>query len=172
MAETQQGNYGDSLSNWINPRPGRMKIYVDFANKEGVGSIGVVVRDPSGGIRALYSEKCTFHSVLHGEMQAALVGVQVGHRLGVPNPVIFTDCQILSHAISSAVPPQWNLWYCFTNLMSTLLSIPSSIHWIPRSLNKSAHLLARWSVDKDCNGFLDFWEVSPHVLTKLFSLVE
>ncbi|KAF4352542.1 hypothetical protein F8388_012238 [Cannabis sativa] len=172
MAETEQGNHGDSLSNWINPRPGRMKIYVDFANKDGVGSIGVVVRDPSGSIRALYSEKCTFHSVLHGEMQAALVGVQVGHRLGVPDPVIFTGCQILSHVISSAVPPQWNLWYCFTNLMSTLLSFPSSIHWIPRSLNKSAHLLARWCVDKDCNGFLNFWEVSPHVLTKLFSLVE
>uniref|UniRef100_A0A803PK11 Uncharacterized protein n=1 Tax=Cannabis sativa TaxID=3483 RepID=A0A803PK11_CANSA len=68
---------------WRQPRPGRIRVNVDFATTEGVGAIGVVAWYEFGGIKALFVTEILMVSVTHGELEAISKGVKVLCRLGI-----------------------------------------------------------------------------------------
>ncbi|KAF4395171.1 hypothetical protein F8388_001558 [Cannabis sativa] len=144
----------------------------DFATKESSGAVGVVVWDASSGILVLFAAKIPFLSVILGELVAVCKGVEVLRSLGIEEADILSDCLSLVPALYSVVAPHWNVSFLFSKVLSLLTSLSAKFFWIPRSKNHSAHALTKWGLDHSCKGFLNFWEVSPHVLTSIFSSFE
>ncbi|KAF4357671.1 hypothetical protein F8388_007207 [Cannabis sativa] len=151
------------LGRWKLPRPGRIRVNVDFATGDGIGAIGVVTWDASGGIKALFALKVSLQSVTHGELEAVGKGAEVLHRLGIIEADILSDNQVVVEALSSNESLSWS---------DSLLFSKAEILWIPRSKNFSAHALAKWELFNNYKGFLNCWEVMPCMLTKILDHYE
>ncbi|KAF4386281.1 hypothetical protein G4B88_003498 [Cannabis sativa] len=156
-----------NIDQWGLPRPGRVRGYVDFASAREFGAGAVVFFDSSGGILACGAKKIMTLDVLQGELEALLFGVYLAKDLQLVGVDFFTDNALLVKGLIVKSSPSWLSHFSFVKLYELLVSLDCSVSWISRVLNKAAHALARWGLSHSCNGLLCFWEVSPHVLTKL-----
>ncbi|KAF4403795.1 hypothetical protein G4B88_002648 [Cannabis sativa] len=138
---------------WALTRPVRMRCYVDFAS--------------AGEIFAAATSKVRVHSVVQGELEAVRFGLNMAVLLEVDVGTFFSDNQTFVKALAEESSPLWQLHFSFDNVLRTADIRNVAFCWIPQMNNKAAHALARWGLSHSCNGLLNFWEVSPHVLTKL-----
>ncbi|KAF4360696.1 hypothetical protein G4B88_010691 [Cannabis sativa] len=160
--------HGVAEIRWGLPRPGRVRGFVDFASDREVGAVAVVLFDVSGSVLACGAKKVMVHDVVQGEMEALIFGVSMAINLQIEGGVDFhTDNFLLVKGLMDKTSPSWRSHFSFAKLYDLLLCFHCSVSWISRVLNNAAHTLARWGLSHSCNGLLRFWEVSPHVLTKL-----
>ncbi|KAM6578849.1 hypothetical protein CsatB_030686 [Cannabis sativa] len=160
--------HGVTEIRWGLPRPGRVRGFVDFASDREVGAVAVVLFDVSGSVLAFGAKKVMVHDVVQGELEALIFGVSMAINLQIEGGVDFhTDNSLLVKGLMDKTSPSWRSHFSFAKLYDLLLCFDCSVSWISRVLNNAAHTLARWGLSHSCNGLLRFWEVSPHVLTKL-----
>ncbi|XP_030478240.1 uncharacterized protein LOC115695305 [Cannabis sativa] len=152
---------------WGLPRPGRVQGFVDFASDREMGAMAVVLFDASGSVMAFGAKKVVVHDVFQGELEALLFGVTLALDMQIERVDFHSDNSMLVKGLMDRNSPSWRSHFSFAKLYDLLLSFDCSVSWISRVLNKAAHTLARWGLSHSCNGLLRFWEVSPHVLTKL-----
>ncbi|XVF21358.1 hypothetical protein REPUB_Repub12eG0083500 [Reevesia pubescens] len=82
---------------WQPPPDGIMKINVDaaFCNLDSTAQLGVVIRDSRGDVNC--SAVVTKHfilSVLVGELEAILFGLDIAREMGFNSILLETDCQV------------------------------------------------------------------------------
>uniref|UniRef100_A0A803Q0M3 Reverse transcriptase domain-containing protein n=1 Tax=Cannabis sativa TaxID=3483 RepID=A0A803Q0M3_CANSA len=152
---------------WGLPRPGRVRGFVDFASNREMGAVAVVLFDASGSVMAAGAKKVVVHDAFQGELEALLFGVSLALQLQIEGVDFHSDNSTLVKGLMDRNSPSWRSHFSFTKLYDLLLSSDCSVSWISRVLNKAAHTLAKWGLSHSCNGLLRFWEVSPHVLTRL-----
>ncbi|KAF4378249.1 hypothetical protein F8388_010688 [Cannabis sativa] len=117
----------------------------------------------------MFVNKCKLVSVIHGELLAALEGIEVSHLLGINRGVILSDCQALTKAVQAKVVPNWSMASSFNKFLQAVEGAEFTLHWIPRSSNRGAHTLAKWGLNNSKSGFVSLWEVNPHVFTTIIS---
>ncbi|KAF4390177.1 hypothetical protein G4B88_005095 [Cannabis sativa] len=144
-------------------------IEVDAAFGKENMTMGVVVKDQSKQLVAMYVSKCKLVGVIHGELLAALKGIEVSLLLGLNRGVILSDCQALTKAVKAKAVPNWSMASSFSKFLQAVEGAEFSLHWIPRSANRGAHTLAKWGLNNSCSGFVSLWDVNPHVFTTIIS---
>ncbi|KAF4346628.1 hypothetical protein F8388_021582 [Cannabis sativa] len=170
-ATAQEGiNRGPAAIQWGLPRPGRMKCYVDFASDNEVGVVAGVIYDWEGSVKSFGAKKVTASSSFQGELEALAFGVEMARSFAAVGVDFHSDNWQLVNSLSTGRCLWWNASFSFNKILSELEGFNCSVSWISRGFNASAHALARWGLFHNCNGVLRFWEVSPHVLTKLLFL--
>ncbi|KAF4378674.1 hypothetical protein F8388_006125 [Cannabis sativa] len=165
--DSESNERGSSAVRWGSPRPARMRCFVDFASAGDDGAVAAVFYDGAGEIFAAAASKVRVHSVLEGELEAVRFGLDMAMLLEVDVDTLFSDNQTLVKALVEERVPTWYLHFSFLNVLRCVVSRDIVFCWVSRLNNMAAHALARWGLSHSCNGLLSFWEVSPHVLTKL-----
>ncbi|KAF4360295.1 hypothetical protein F8388_020586 [Cannabis sativa] len=167
-ATVQEGiNRGPAAIHWDLPRLGRMKCFVDFASDNDAGAVAGVIYDWEGSVKGFGAKKVTASSSFQGELEALALGVEMARSFAAVGVDFHSDNWQLVNSLSTGRCLWWNASFSFNKILRELDGFNCSVSWISRSFNASAHTLARWGLSHNCNGALRFWEVSPHVLTKL-----
>ncbi|XP_060968554.1 uncharacterized protein LOC133036092 [Cannabis sativa] len=148
---------------------GLYQVWVDAAFHAGGAAIGVIIKNSFNQLQALFACKVEAHSVIAGELQAIIKGIEALQLLGVDRGCFFSDCQMLTVAAKEKRPPSWSTACSFSKLLRAIEGMGVSLVWIPRSENSGAHTLAKWALHNDCNGFVNFWEITPSVFNVIFS---
>ncbi|KAF4396873.1 hypothetical protein F8388_004841 [Cannabis sativa] len=78
-------------------------------------------------------------SILRGELEAVVHGLEVLRRMVIHDVNLLTDYQQLAQAILKQQSPHWNLAYSF-KLMDLMTGSRVCVAWVPRSSNNSAHV--------------------------------
>ncbi|KAF4351722.1 hypothetical protein F8388_019541 [Cannabis sativa] len=144
-----------------------MKCFVDYASASDGGAVAAAIFDISGTIFAIAAAKTVVKSPLHGELEALRFGFNMAAQLGVDVGTFYSDNQTVVKAFSERSSPHWLMHFAFNRILTLVDNGNVGVCWTSRKNNMAAHSLARWGLSHDCNGLLWFWEVSPHVLTKL-----
>ncbi|KAM6583868.1 hypothetical protein CsatB_010870 [Cannabis sativa] len=161
---------GIKETRWGLPRPGRMKCFVDFASDGIQGAVAAVIFDDEGSVRSFGAKKIGTVMALQGEMEALIFGVNLARQFSEVGVDFLSNSFLLVTGLLEGRSPHWSFRFAFNKLCSEFDISRQSVAWISRVCNDAAHTLARWGLTHNCNGALRFWEVSPHVLTKFFSL--
>ncbi|KAF4389469.1 hypothetical protein G4B88_006528 [Cannabis sativa] len=144
-------------------------VEVDAAFGRESVAMGVVVKDQFKQVIAMYVNKCKTVSVIHGELLAALKGIEVAHLLGLNKGVILSDCQALTKAVKAKVVPNWSMASSFSKFLQAIEGTEFDLHWISRTSIRGAHALAKWGLNNSRVGFVSLWEVNPLVFTSILS---
>ncbi|KAF4400028.1 hypothetical protein G4B88_021242 [Cannabis sativa] len=164
----QEGiNRGPAAIHWGLPRPGRMKCFVDYASDKNAGAVAGVIYNWEGSVKRFGAKKVTVASSFQGELEALALGVDLARAYAAEGVDFHSDNWQLVNSMCTGRCLWWNASFSFNKILRELDGFDCSVSWISRSFNDSAHSLARWGLSHNCNGTLRFWEVSPHVLTKL-----
>ncbi|KAF4403437.1 hypothetical protein G4B88_008083 [Cannabis sativa] len=134
---------GIQIIRWGLPRPDRIRVNVDYANIDGIGSVGVVALDGYRGVLALYVSNFSASSVLRGELEAISLGLAVIQRLRLCDVDLISDCEALVLAIKKHQSPAWNVSFSFSHVLNLLLDLGVNFVWLSQSCNHLAHVLAK-----------------------------
>ncbi|KAM6566494.1 hypothetical protein CsatA_025622 [Cannabis sativa] len=122
-----------------------LRLNVDAATSSSKHGYGAAVSDPQGHTIATFSaSSCSGLPPIFAEAEAlhrALIWCQA---VRFPLAAIDSDCQNLVHRINKFSPDRSALSGLITKIVSSLSSFPGvTVHHIPRSINTTAHNLAR-----------------------------
>lgn len=145
------------------------RVFIDAAFSNGVSAAGVVVRNEEGVVSLLATAIHPCNSAFEAEMKAVSFAANVISRFNFQMVSFYSDAKLVVDALSLAKSPVWTFQPLCIATIDALASCNGSASWIPRTLNQSAHFLAKWALQARFTGFSKFWEVTPHVVTILLS---
>lgn len=147
-AELSHGAAVSHVKKWIKPTEGTLKINVDgaFSQEIGTGGWGFVIRDEYGVVRAagVGSEEA-LQSAFHAELIACREGLmRIAANLGMPRVSLETDATMVKAAIEGEDYRLSSMGGIITEIkiLKALEFVSCEFLYCPRICNKLAHELA------------------------------
>ncbi|XP_073120683.1 uncharacterized protein [Henckelia pumila] len=135
---------------WSKPPSGHFKLDVDegFDKAKGRASIGVVIRDHVGTVRAAFASGIRLPDcVLSAELLTILHGLQFALHFGFDKVLVSSDSSLAVHAVNSSLEIRDPVGNFVADVRSLLASINFiALNLVNREANKLAHCIARFAL--------------------------
>lgn len=148
-----------NLDSWKPPEPGIIKINTDASFADGKSSLAAIFRDSDAAVLVLACNAGEAFSALDVELQAIYLTMLIA--LGL---VAIDACSL------HLSPPDWRSHSIYFHVLSLVRHFDVlSFEFVPRNVNCSAHMLAKWSRSHLMTGFGNLGEATPEVVASLIS---
>lgn len=142
---------------WLPPLPGEFKINFDAAFKDGMASLGVVLRDSVEIIRGSWINRFRAVNAFCVEVEVAVQAFQVTEALQLDKVSFEGDAHNVIMTILGC--SQFEDWKVETIMETGKVLFNCRLFWrlvfAHRSCNLAAHELAKWAFSSDFSGQVD-----------------